>query len=485
MERSKKLASGYMGWMGDYALTTALQAADILPFPDEREPQIDSRPPQERNDGYLLGPKEVYRSTGTKVKYVRPVKISLSAYSHGQDWWFPGENPDQTVDGFLGPFAGLERTVQGFMPDPMFGWLNPLGNPIARGLGEPTENLDTDPSHRLRASNAISGTATWATPGNYATLNCGFDGETFVWTNYSNMLGSEPQWEARVGTIRNGKWTDVLNFQNVGPPGLGETGWTVRSVVPIGKCKALPKGGYLVGATLYFAPWKDGEWEWTVGTRDATFRYRDGTETDQGWVPARPGWIGPLQIDDHRPRLLSAYDEWTLGRSLYGPDALLVYDHRGELVECLNNPELYPPDARNVIVTGQRIPTLIYRLYRYGTYSDFAEYEGVYCRLSDNAEIQAPIFCVYDLMSHGEIKPGAGTFRGFFDMHEVVPQTDPGWRWTCAASIYDSLYPFVQWSPPGRAIVRSGRGGRMVVPLHPGPTSARGGLKGSAHHARA
>jgi len=183
--------------------------------------------------------------------------------------------------------------------------------------------------------------------------------------------------------------------------------------------------------------------------------------------------------------LLTGYDEWTFGRSLYGPDALLVYDNNGTLVECLNSPELYPPDGREIVVVPGTMPRVIFRVYRYGTYSDVAEGWGQYHGGGEH-DVQAPLYACYDLEQKRTILPGAGVFRGFIEMYRVRDYSpkDAEWRWeTCCPSIYDWQYPRRQWSPPGGAYVREGLGGAGITILSPGPGQGRSGIRGVGRRA--
>jgi hypothetical protein len=435
----------------------------------------------------------VFRRRGSAIEFERTIRIDLTSYPYTSgDWWWTGTE-DGYLDGFWELFAGREKLVVGRMPDYMFGHLNPLAQDVMYGLGLPDQNLDAvapAPTHTLAQSKTISGTSfATALAGSLLQrrrqLVCSLQDDRFAYTESGMRIAQMPLWAARGGRIdgTSKTWTTLVNFAEIGPPGLGETNWTVWSVVPIQICRALPRGGWLVGATLYFDPWEEDEWEWTVGAREATFR-------NTGWhhVPAYPGFDGPIQSDTHEPILLSAYDEWTANRSLYGPDALLVYDLEGVFVECLNNETMYPPDGREILVTNGAIPQVIFRVYRWGTYSDAAEGWGQYHRFAGDVEIQAPLYACYDPMNaQGRIAPGAGTFRGFVDMHEVkehAPQT-ASWRWeNMAPTMYEWEYPKTQWNPPGPSYMRAGLGGRQVVPLLPGPAAARGGRPGPTHNTR-
>jgi len=471
---------GALGWMGDYALGTDLACHHVQPFPDDRLPTGSSQPPQERTEGILLGPKEIFRGGGLRWTYQRAVSVDLSAYPQGGDWHFGGE-VDGRYPGLWDMFAGVGPTVIGFMPDPEFGMTDPEGNFAARFLGAPTETLkalEPAPTHTLAESMKLIG-ADFAIPlagvttGARYQLISGLDGKTFVFTASGLCMAAPPAWNAVAGTIKNGIWTTTVDFGAITPPSLGQTGWTVWSVVPIPACRPLPKGGYLVGATLYFAPWADNEWEERPGTRDATFM-----GTSNGWVPAKLGWDGPLNNDEHRPVYLTALDEWSVGRSLYGPDALLVYDAEGHFVKCLNSTALMPPDGREIMVTGEAWPRLIFRVYRHGTYSDFAEYNGQFINTGGNSEVQAPLYAVYDLLDSNGIGPGG--FAGFVNMSEIqrYHTNDHLWRWGVANTLYAWDSPKSLWDPPGSAYVRSGRGGGGITILNPGPANSQSGIHG-------
>lgn len=483
-----------LGWIGEYAIRRNLRLDHILPLPGGRAPAGGStRPIQERADGYLLGASEIFQRQGNQITYKRGIKIDLTSYPvNDDDWTWPGTE-DGYVDGFWELFAGSQRTVLGRMPDYMFGATGLVGEDVMRSLGLPTENLTAvapAATHRLVNTDLISGT-TFATPiaGSLVErrrqlIACASD-DRLAYCEAGVRMGAIPAWNARGGRFdwRAKTWTTLVNFDTLGPPGLGETNWTIWSVVPIQSCRALPAGGWLVGATLYFDPWDENDWEMTPGAGESTF-----LDTGLPYLPALPGFSGPFQNDNHAPILLSGYDEWTVNRSLYGPDAILVYDLDGTFVSHLNSTALYPPDGREIIVTGGRMPKVIFRVYRWGTYSDSAEGWGQYHRLTEDAEIQVPLYVCYDLeTAEGEIAPGAGTFRGFVDMHEAAlyAATSAAWRWdTVAPLMYVWEYPKTMWAPPATSYVRAGLGGRSIVPLTPGPPYARGGPPGSGHRTR-
>ena len=478
-------ADGIAGWVGDYAIDSDLQLKHVLPFSDERGPQGGlAQPPLERRDGTILGRKEVFRHRGTSMEYVRDIVMDLSGYAHGGDWWFPGEDEaTKTYPGFWNMFAGAGPTLIAYMPDPSYGMINPAGQNCMRLMGVPTENLDGAVTHVVKNSQVVTDAA-FATPASILTggrrqLISSHDGSVFVYTESGLRLGSPPVWKAVAGTIKGTKWTTLLDFGEVESPGLWETGWTVWSVTPLRASREIPKGGYLVGATLYFDPWKESDWEWTPGDRETVCKL-----WDKGWVPAKPGWDGPVQTQDvNAPKLLTAYDEWTVGRSLYGPDALLVYDHQGKFVRCLNSIDVYPPNGKEVMVTDERLPKLIFRIYRWGVYSDFGEYETQFVRWGADEDVQAPIYAVYDLCGKDGTMPGA--FRGFVNMYDTskyIPQPNT-WRWGVADTLYAWDAPNILWAPPGQSYVRSGRGGRSITIMSPGPGQGRSGVTGVGRRA--
>jgi hypothetical protein len=481
------------GWAGEYAIRDDLALEHVLPFPDERNPSGSGvKPPQIRKDGYIVGTKELFRQQGNKILYEKDIQIDISSYPwQDEDFWWPGADGDH-VPGMMELFAGGDPTIVGRMPDYMWGMLNPLGKDIAYGLGFATESFEGgDTTHTLKNAYRINPTS-FATPITGALSNqrrflSGVGDDRYAYCESGTRLMAMPAWRAVVGRVNGASWTTLMDFEDVGLPGLGETNWTVWSVVSIPACSSLKKGGWLVGATLYFDPWEENDWEQTPGAREATFIYKSGVDSGQGWVPARPGYVGPLMIDHHQPVLLTAYDEWTAGRSLYGPDALLVYDNDGEFVDCLNSPDIYPPNGKEIMVVPGGIPRVIYRVYRYGTYSDCAEGWGQYHGSStSDIEVQAPMYVCYDLENHGRIQPGAGTFRGFVDMYQLRDFSTQGaaWRWqSCCPSIYDWQYPKSQWAPPGSSYVRAGLGGRSITILSPGPGQGRSAVKGVGRRA--
>ena len=488
-----KAGAAAIGWLGDYAIRQNLKVEALLPFPDERDSSLDSYPPQEQQN-YILGKKEIFKRT-SGLTYHKDLVVELSGYPTAlpedmTDWWFPGDWIDKDHHrGFWAIFAGetAESVTIGRMPDIGWGMFTPFGQDIMYGLGSPNADIESQTASAfvLRSNNSIAGTS-FAGPltggtGPRRMITSSPDGPATLYF-YESMyrIGSPPLWDAKAGNVVNGTFVPTFEPQDSGfdIPDLGQTpgqaGWTVWSIAPIRPCQALTKGGYLVGATLYFNPWELNDWEFEPGARDLTFR-----DSGQGWIPALPGASGPKTfLDYHQPELLTAQDEWSANRSLYGPDALLVFDENGVFVECLNSENLYPPNGKEVIVTRESRPRIIFRVYRHGTYSDYAEAWGQYHRLGGDEEIQAPMYVCYDLMDkHGAINPGAGKFHGFLDMYDVT-KLEGSWRWTtCAQNIYEWQYPKAVWSPPGPTYVRVGKGGRQLAPLN-GSASSRSGTHG-------
>lgn len=482
-----------IGWLGDYAIRPNLKVEAVLPFPDDRASSLDSAPPQEQAT-HVLGQKEIFKRAGGALTYHKDLVVELSGYptalpAEMTDWNWPGDWIDKDHHhGFWSLFAGESAVVIGRMPDPDWGMVGLVGQDMMYGLGLPTANIasPTASAFVLHDADSIAGT-TFAGALNGGTnprrmLISSPDGPArFYYYQSQLMVADMPDWHAVAGNVVGGSFVPTFDPGSGGfdIPDLGQTpgqnGWTIWSIVPIKPCRALPKGGYLVGATLYFNPWAPGDWDVTAGARDLTFR-----DSGQGWVPALPGADGPSTcLDYHAPIYLGIIDEWTANRSLYGPDALLVFDDTGAFVECLNSANLYPPNGREIMVTREPWPRLIFRIYRHGTYSDYAEAWGQYHRLATDEEIQAPMYACYDLMdARGRIAPGAGTFRGFLDMHDVG-RLGGSWRWdSCAPNLYDTSYPKSVWSPPGPVYVRTGKGGLTITPLAGGPTSTRNGVRG-------
>jgi hypothetical protein len=464
--------------VGEYAIGDDLKLAHVLPLPDDRDPSAAALPPQDRQDGYIIGSRELFKRQGSGIRYVRNMKLKFEGYSFGDDWWWPGENPDHTLDTTLEFFGGAQ-TVMGRYPDYMWGRLNPLGEYVCRGIGIPFEDLkaqDPEPIYVVKNNQVVRGSLSWVTPGatGYTVLRGSLTDPRLCYHEAFSHLGSKPKWNARAGLVVGNTWQTLVDFEEVDMPPLGNDDWTVMGLCPIPACRSLPRGGWLVNAELYFAPWD--AWEREPGARDLTFR-----NTGNGWVPAKPGYIGPLPIEDWSTKLLTAYDEWTLGRSDYGPAALMVFDYDGEFVECLNSETMYPPYAGSEIaVLPGTIPRLLYRVKGGGTYSDCAEGWGCYQNNSGEADFQAPLFAVYELERNGRIQVGAGAFCGFVDMNEMAKYElkAEGWRWSALGAAVDWQYPKSIWSPYGRVKVREGIGGSGVTPLSPGPYNTNTGKKG-------
>lgn len=465
-------------YVGDYAIGEDFKLRHVLPI--GRNPSAAGTPPQEMRDGNIVGSRELCRRRGSAISLIRDMRLQFDGYSFGPDWWWPGENPDRTLDSTLDFFGG-DPIVMGRYPDYMWGRLNPLGADVSRGLGIPVYNPNatgSDPVFRVRNNQVVTGTQAWVTPGatGYAVLRGSLYDERLCYHEVYSTLGAKPKWNARGGRIVDGKWETLVDFEDIDLPPLGEDGWTVMGLCVIPPCRSLPRGGWLVCAELYFAPWDS--WEWDPGPRDLTFR-----NTGKGWVPATWGYVGPLQIENWSPKLYTGYDEWTRGRSDYGPAALVVFDREGNFVECLNTEDMYPPYAGSeVAVLPGGVPRLLYRVKGGGTYSDCAEGWGCYQNSSGEADFQAPLFAVYELESGGQIRPGAGAFLGFVDMNEFEQYETKaeGWRWSALAAAYETTYPKSIWSPYGRVKVREGVGGSGVTLLSPRGLSTKTGIKGVA-----
>lgn len=490
----KRMGTESVAWVGEYAVRGDLNLEHVLPMPTGYSPlTTGARPPEERNDRYVITNKHVYRRVGNAIELVGPLKVDLTSYPYTSgNWNWPGTESGY-YDGFWELFAGMEETLLGRMPDYMFGRFFE-GNDFMLGLGKPTENLEAAQTgaatHKLTTANAISGTSTIATrlaggwQGLRRHLIAARSGDIYCYMESGLKVLAPPTWRAVAGRVSGGAWQMLVDFNAKDSPGLGETGWTVWSVSPIPPCRPLPQGGYLVGASLYFAPWADNGWEWETGTRDAYFR-----GTSQSWVPSLPSWDGPFRNRTNEPELYALTNPGHLDRSLYGPDALLVYDHAGVFVECLNTARVHPPDGREICVTWERVPKVIFRMYRWGTYSDDAEYLGQFHDTGGDTEIQAPLYCVYDLFgADGQIKPGMGTFRGFVGCYamEDYQTQGPSWRWSVPGSLYyvTGFMPRDMWYPAGPTYLRAGLGGRQVVPLVPGPARVRSGRPGPGSRTR-
>lgn len=477
-----KLGTSAIGYIGNHAIRPSLRVEDVLP--EGYSASLTARGMLARSDGVLLDGSHAYKKVGGALTHTAAIRVDATSYpwTNGGFLW-PGMTSNGGFsDGFYAMFAeGPTGTIWARMPDDSFGmwWFNGLLMvEFGQGFGVlESEDLDAAPggtTHILRSSQRVSssiadfGTPTANSKRQLVSYPNTPDGHLLAY--YTNALGvqQEPDWEAVVGKFDGSIWTKLLDFKTIGSPGLGETGWTVWSLAYIRPSRSLPNGGWLVGATLYFAPWGDS-WEWDVGSRDATFR-----GSGKGYVPAIPGNDGPCPVE-HTPVYMTAIDEWTVNRSLYGPDALLVYDNLGQFVECLSDETMYPADGREILVTSENVPRIIYRVYRQGTYSDFAEGWGAYHRLDTDEEIRAPLYACYHLEdAMRRIVPGAGRFSGFLDMYDTARSAGSG-RWSIVPGLYDYLEPKGCWSPAGRGEIRLGLGGRSLTPLRGGPGLSESG----------
>lgn len=470
-------------FVGELAVADDLTLRHVLPLPGSRTPILSEAPAQEKADGHILTRAEIFEKRGNAISYLRDTLVQFAGYSFGSDWWFPGENVDHTFDGWWDVWAGGKTTIAGRWPDPMFGGLNPLGQDAKYGLGIPEEALEaegTTPTHVVRQTGLMADTSSIAQPQTvgsfrqYRVMRGSYWDERFTYVEWGANMQEHPEFRAVAGRVVGGNWETLVDWNALGSPGLGETSWTVQSVAPIPACAPLPAGGYLVGAELYFDFWD--EWEWVLGGREATFR-----DTGQSWIPAKAGFIGPLEIEDWEPELLGAYDEWTVNRSYYGPHALLVYDAEGNFVECLNSAEVYPPDGREVTVLPGGNLRVMFRVQGGGVYSDSAEYWGAWHGPEIDGDIQAPLYAVYDLLNEGQFVPGMGSFRGFVDMHELAEHDtkDADWRWGAVSSTYWWDDPKNRWLPYAHCAVREAGGGTGVTLLSPaGSAALRTGVRG-------
>ncbi len=493
--RAANLGVSAIGWAGEVAIRPNLRVEDVLPA-DRLNPQGMGGSVVERVDGKHTntGSAICIKTNRSYTNLDLPLTVDVSSYPvTDPDFVWPGAE-DGIVEGmgFMSFTEGPDgKMIWGGMPDPSWGmysivpgwgWLN-----IWMGAGYLLEeNLGGVPTYSLRESSRISATnsAMQPMPANYVGAKDqligfpDFPGGPIVCFCQACPKGiSMPFWKALVWRISEASvWTKILDWQDIGPPGLGESNWTVWSIAPIYACAALPQGGFLIGATLYFDPWVEGEWEDTPGARLHTFM-----GTGKGWVPSKPGWAGPFEIENS-PRLLTA-EPLSAGRSLYGPDALLVYDHNGTFVTHLNTPEVYPPDGRSILVTKGAVPRVIFKTYKEGSYSDYAEGWGAWFDYQGDGDLDVPMFVSYDLMSPGGlIRPGMGKFNGFLDLSPLGPNlTDPASKWGKLTSLYgyySQTHPQTEWGGAGTPMLRLGRGGRMITPLGSRNPSSRQGTKG-------
>ncbi|MHB9114505.1 MAG: hypothetical protein ACYC6T_07945 [Thermoleophilia bacterium] len=501
--RTPQLGTTAIGWIGECAIRPNLRVENVLPA-DRANPQgLGGSTVERKNGKYIMTNAAIVKRTGnTLANSASPLSVDVSSYPvTSPDWLWPGSEDGRVEQSGWTSFAeGPDDTMLwGGMPDYMWGmyWIVEGVGWVPRwgGLGVlHNENLEVAPggaTHKLESSSGVSATATTMQPmpANYENAPDqlagypDFPGGPIV-TFFQNCARQSqmPFWEAVVWRVDGSSWSKIVDFRDVGPPGLGETNWTVWSIAPIYACKDLPAGGFLVGATLYFDPWDEGAWEDIPGARAATFM-----ATGKGYVPSVKGWRGPLEVDNE-PQLY-ACEPYSGGRSLYGPDALLVYDHMGTFVTHLNTSTVYPPDGRQILVTRGSSPKVIFKIYKEGTYSDFAEGWGAYHRVEEDAEVSTPLYVCYDLFAtseYGSIKPGMGKFRGFLDMRGLGASGTPTWRWTMPATVngyYALTHPQEEWGGAGRCQIRIGLGGRTITLLGSQSPSSRQGTKGVGQRA--
>lgn len=491
--------AGALAWAGTYAIGRDLRARNVLdPTGGETPSFAAANTPVDQRDGKLLTQTKVYGArTGSVRSYVRDVVVELRGYpTSDPDWWWPGDWVDAShYQGFWWLFAdaGDDNPVIEYMPDPGWGLLGLVGQRVDWGMGKLHQDLEAGAyTHYVSNADKVSGAYSgsfWG--GTSAGLNQvvrrlqGYsDAGVVIASKWYANIQSQPYAECRIGSVATGSWVEIKNLRNLPDPGLGEDGgwagrrkWNPWWAAPIPACLALPDGGWLVGATLYFAPW--GQiWAWDAGSRDATFR-----SSGQGWVPAIPGADGPC-YDYHPPKYFTDLDEWTVNRSLYGPDALLVYDANWNLVECLSDATMYPANGKAFMVTQGAVPKIIYQTYHQGTYSDYAEAWGQVYDVA-GGELNMPMYVCYDLMSGNEILPGAGAFRGFVNLQNCSAHINSSstFPWTALSSAYQVTSPKGWWSAPGHGILGPGRGGRTVTLLGSRNPSSRQGTKGVGQRA--
>ncbi|MCL4553678.1 MAG: hypothetical protein M1565_00830 [Actinobacteria bacterium] len=472
-------SNGSIAWVGEAGINSRLRLREVLPL--GRTASLSARAAVEIPTRTYLQDSLIRKGAAA----AEPLIVNLDGYpTTDLDWWFPGSDGDH-YDGFWDIFAhDGTNLVIARMPDPSWGMLSPLGADVMYSMGRVTESPDFTVS--VQGSMKVDGT-TFAGPiaGTYHRQLIGCrELHQFVWLE-SNTGGfqSPPQWEAKVGHLVQASsthwdWVTDIDFKGR-EPGLGEDGgvhenWTVWCVQPIPPCRPLPRGGWLVGATLYFAPWGTS-WAWDIGSRDATFR-----DSGLGYVPSLPSYLGPVEVEN-TPAYFVDLDEWTMARAIYGADALLVYDETGAFVECLSDATTYPANGKAFAVTSGMFPKVIYRVYRWSQYSDSAEYWGCWQNGAGDDDLNVGMWACYDLFSGRTIQPGFGAFRGFVDPSGVSANNleAPPWRWsTIAANLYNTTYPKLIYPGPGSGEMRAGTGGLTVTPLTPGSLSSRQGVKG-------
>jgi len=483
-----KLGTNTDAWAGNVSIRPApggYVAQELFTTPPGKN--VDSSGcPVEMESGEVISEQHIWTRGKEAFLHKRGLSIDLQGYPTGDpDWWW---NEGDPMEHLLTLNVGPKRLMIGRYPDHMWGSFNYLGYDVKYGIGapEPTGEPEPAPSHIMQNSDIIAGTKTWADPpGYYAQQNrrhlvSDREGKRYYYSDAWLRAQMFPQFTAVVGQIEGDTWTTLFDVADLEPT-LGQDGgrtnrpgWTIWSLNPIPSCRALPRGGFLVGATLYFAPW-GASWEWDSGSRDATF-----TGTDKGYVPALPDYEGPYPVEPE-PVLRTALDEWSANRSVYGSDALLVYDHEGQFVSHLNADTMHAVDGRYVVVTQDRAPKVIYRLYRYGAYSDYGEAYGAIVDTEGSVEANVPALAVYDLETpDGRIVPGGGTWRGWVDWTGApgtyTDRQSAIWGWL--RSSYNGNSPRTWWGGRIFPAYRPGLGGRSITPLAPGSPLSRGGVRG-------
>lgn len=487
-----------IAWIGTWAVGKDLKLRNVLdPDSGEGATYGEQTSPMDVSSGKLITRRNVFgRPKGAVRSFEQDVLVEIRGYpTSSTDWWWPGEWEDSThYRGFWWMCADdgdPSGPVIGLMPDPSWGIYSPVGGRVDMGIGRAHLDLiDGVRSHYVSRSDTLSGTSGpfWLGASSGGSSGRRLLGHPkkgkLVMSRWYVQIGSQPYAECRVGRVADGAWVEEKNLRDLPNPELGESSggtghraWNPWWAAPIPSCRVLPEGGWLVGATLYFAPWGTS-WAWDAGTRDATFR-----STGKGYVAAIPGADGPVSFD-HAPAYFTDLDEWTHNRSTYGPDALLVYDHEWNFIECLSDHTMYPANGKSFVVTNEWEPRIIYETYRQSAYSDYAEAWGqIYD--APGGQLQMPMYACYDLSDGRTVAPGAGRFHGFLDMGECAPHVNAAadFPWTALFNAYQLTFPKGYWSPTPGGLVGIGVGGRSVTPLTPGTPGSRQGTKGVSQRA--
>ena len=493
--RPAKLGTSAIGWIGECAIRPNLRVENVLPA-GRASPQGLGGSVVERKSGkYLLTPAAIVKRSGGVLTVGSALSVDVSSYPvTSPDWTWQGSEDGRVETMGWSSFAeGPNATMLWCgMPDYMWGMYFYTGAAWIKrwsGLGVlHNENLEAAaglPTHKLENSGLVTATMSDIPPlpDNYENAPAQLigwpdfpGGPVVAYFGSATQQSAPPYWRAIIWRVLNGVWTEIVDFKNIAPPGLGELDWTVWSIAPIRQCAALPLGGFLVGATLYFTDWIDYE----QVNAPTTF-----LDTGKGYVPGKPGYEGPLEVENAPKRYVC--EPYSGGRSMYGPDALLVYDHQGNFVTHLNTEDVYPPDGRQILVTRESVPRVIYKTYWQGTYSDYAEGWGAYHAFDEDAETQTGLYVCYDLMNDERlIAPGMGRCHGFLDMYSLGAGQDSTWRWSRPNTWagYEGLtHPNLWWGPPGRSQVRAGLGGRSITLLGSRNPSSRQGTKGVGQRA--